>query len=447
VPAKARPGQSDIELGRTEFESGLRIVTERMPSVRSVTLGVWVGAGSRDERPAIAGASHFLEHLLFKGTSARSARDIAEAFEAVGGDLNAFTSKENTCFYARVLDRDLPMAVDHMCDMLQHSLLRSPDFEAERQVILEEINMHEDSPDELIHDLFTESLWAGHPLGRPVLGTVHSITSTNRDQVKRFYRRHYTPASFVVVAAGNLEHDRVVQLVRRGMRTGRVKREGPSAWRLRETSDAPEPTGATLVRNRPTEQAHICVGTNGLPRSDPDRFAFGVVNQALGGGMSSRLFQEIREKRGLAYSVYSYHAMYAEAGLFTVYAGTTPKRAEEVLGVIRREIDDVAGGGLTTQEFERAKGHMKGALVLSLEDTSGRMSRLGKSEIAHGEILSVDETLERIDAVTIDDARRVAARVLTQPMGLAVIGPFPQDAFGGSDLNAEIAVAAHHGVS
>jgi predicted Zn-dependent peptidase len=444
VPAK-RPAGSDVELGRTEFESGLRIVTERMPSVRSVTLGVWVAAGSRDERPAIAGASHFLEHLLFKGTPTRSARDIAEAFEAVGGDLNAFTSKENTCFYARVLDRDLPMAVEHMCDMLQHSLLRSPDFEAEGQVILEEINMHEDSPDELIHDLFTESLWTGHPLGRPVLGTVHSITSMNRDQVKRFYRRHYTPANFVVVAAGNVTHDRVVALVRRGMETGRVKRQGPSAWHLREARDAPTPSGATLVRNRPTEQAHICLGTNGLPRSDPDRFAFGVVNQALGGGMSSRLFQEIREKRGLAYSVFSYHAMYAEAGLFSVYAGTTPKRAEEVLGVIRREIDDVATGGITSEEFERAKGHMKGALVLSLEDTSGRMSRLGKSEIAHGEILSVDETLERIDAVTIEDARRIADRVLTRPMGLAVIGPFPQDAFGGSDLNAEIAVAAHHG--
>ncbi len=441
----AKPGTTDVELGRTEFESGLRIVTERMPSVRSVTLGVWVGAGSRDERPAIAGASHFLEHLLFKGTPARSARDIAEAFEAVGGDLNAFTSKENTCFYARVLDRDLPMAVEHMCDMLQHSLLRSPDFEAERQVILEEINMHEDSPDELIHDLFTESLWAGHPLGRPVLGTVHSITSINRDQVKRFYRRHYTPARFVVVAAGNVTHDRVVELVRRGMETGRVKRQGPSAWRLREARDAPKPSGATLVRNRPTEQAHICLGTNGLPRSDPDRFAFGVVNQALGGGMSSRLFQEIREKRGLAYSVYSYHAMYAEAGLFSVYAGTTPKRAEEVLGVMRREVHDLASGGLTPDEFDRAKGHMKGALVLSLEDTSGRMSRLGKSEIAHGEILSVDETLERIDAVTIEDARRVAERVLNQPMGLAVIGPFPQDAFGGSDLSAELAFAAHHG--
>src|SRR5437016_6929353 len=190
---------SGVTLGRTEFDSGLRIVTERVPGVRSVTLGVWVSAGSRDERPEIAGASHFLEHLLFKGTPSRSARDIAEAFEAVGGDLNAFTAKENTCFYARVLDRDLPMAVEHMCDMLQHSLLRSADFEAERQVILEEINMHEDSPDELIHDVFTETLWAGHPLGRPVLGTVKSITSTSRDQVKRSYTRLYTPANFVAL--------------------------------------------------------------------------------------------------------------------------------------------------------------------------------------------------------------------------------------------------------
>ena len=436
---------SEVELGRTEFDSGLRIVTERMPGVRSVTLGIWVSAGSRDERPDIAGASHFLEHLLFKGTPTRSARDIAEAFEAVGGDLNAFTAKENTCFYARVLDRDLPMAVDHMCDMLQHSVLRSADFEAERQVILEEINMHEDSPDELIHDLFTETLWAGHPLGRPVLGTVQSITSTSRDRVKRFYKRHYVPANFVVVAAGNVEHERIVELMQRGMETGTVKTEGPAAWRLREARGAPSPSGATLVRNRPTEQAHICYGTNGLARSDPERFAFGVVNQALGGGMSSRLFQEVREKRGLAYAVFCYHGMYAEAGLFTAYAGTTPSRATEVLDICRKEIDDVANGGLTEQEFLRAKSHMKGSFVLSLEDTSGRMSRLGKSEIAHGEILSVDETLERIEAVTLEDAHRVAARVLSQPRALAVIGPFPEDAFGGTDAVAEAAVAAHHG--
>jgi predicted Zn-dependent peptidase len=416
-----------------------------MPGVRSVTLGIWVAAGSRDERPEIAGASHFLEHLLFKGTPSRSARDIAEAFEAVGGDLNAFTSKENTTFYARVLDRDLPMAVEYMCDMLQHSLLRSADFEAERQVILEEINMHEDSPDELIHDLFTETLWAGHPLGRPVLGTVKSITSTSRDQVKRFYKRHYVPANFVVVAAGNLEHDGVVELVQQGIEAGRVKREGASAWHLRPARDAPKPSGVTLVRKRATEQAHICYGTNALPRSDPDRFAFGVVNQALGGGMSSRLFQEIREKRGLAYSVFSYHGMYAEAGLFCAYAGTAPPRAQEVLDVMRQEIDDVGRGGLTEEEFVRAKGHMKGAFVLSLEDTSGRMSRLGKSEIAQGEILSVDETLERIDSVTLADAHRVAERVLSQPKTLSVIGPFEPDAFGGSDAVAEAAVAAHHG--
>src|SRR5438132_6141559 len=331
-----------------------------MPGVRSVTLGVWVSAGSRDERPEIAGASHFLEHLRFQGTPSRSARDIAEAFEAVGGDLSAVPAKENTCFYARVLDRDLPMAVEHMCDMLQHSLLRSVECEAERQVIVEEINMHEDSPDELIHDLFTETLWAGHPLGRPVLGTVKSITSTSRDQVKRFYKRHYVPANFVVVAAGNLEHDSVVELIQRGMATGPVRDEGPSAWRLRAARRPPPPSGATLVRNRPTEQAHICYGTNGLSRSDPDRFAFGVVNQAIGGGMSSRLFQEVREKRGLAYSVFSYHGMYVETGIFTAYAGTNPSRAEEVLELCRLEISDVRDGGLTEEEFIRAKGQLQG---------------------------------------------------------------------------------------
>jgi predicted Zn-dependent peptidase len=442
MPSKRTSG---VVLGRTEFESGLRIVTERMPSVRSATLGVWVGAGSRDERPDIAGSSHFLEHLLFKGTPTRNARQIAEAFEAVGGDLNAFTGKENTCFYARVLDRDLPMAVEYMSDMLQHSLLRKPDFEAERQVILEEINMHEDSPDELIHDLFTETLWAGHPLGRPVLGTVKSITSVNRDQVKRFYRRHYVPANFVVAVAGNLEHEQVVQLVQQGVEAGPVRHEGPSAWHLRQHRDAPNASGATLVRSRPTEQAHICLGTNGLARSDPERFAFGVVNQALGGGMSSRLFQEVREKRGLAYAVYSYHGMFAETGVFSVYAGTTPARAEEVLRIVRREISDLAEGGLGEEEFVRAKGHMKGSFVLSLEDTSGRMSRLGKSELAQGEILSVDETLERIDSVTLEDARRVAARVFAQPTTLAVIGPFEEGAFGGTDVVAETVVAAHHG--
>ncbi len=419
-----------MPIRRTEFASGLRVVTERMPSVRSVSIGVWVLAGSRDEAPAISGSSHFLEHLLFKGTETRSAQDIAEAFDAVGGDVNAFTAKEYTCYYARVLDRDLGMAVDHLTDMLQHSMLRAADLDAERRVILEEIHMHEDSPEDVVHDVFTETLWPDHRLGRPILGTVATIEAATRASVRRFYRRHYVPGNFVVAAAGNLDHDELIRLLRRRMEAGRVVREGqPPVWNLRAGGHAPLPSGRRLVRRRKTEQAHICYGTNGLARSDPDRFAFLVVNAALGGGMSSRLFQEIRERRGLAYSVYSYHTQYTEAGIFTCYAGTAPSRADHVIELLRRELEDVATSGLSAEEFERAKGHVKGSLVLSLEDPGGRMSRLGKSEIAHGEILSVDQTLKRIERVSLADANAVAERVLSQPMTLTVLGPFPASAF------------------
>jgi predicted Zn-dependent peptidase len=413
-----------MPIDRTEFGSGLRVVTERMPGVRSVALGFWVLAGSRDEPPPISGSSHFLEHLLFKGTRTRSARDIADAFDAVGGEVNAFTAKEYTAFYARMRDRDLSVAVEHLSDMLRNSVLRAADLEAERQVILEEINVHEDSPDDLVHDLFTETLWPGHPLGRPILGTRRSIEAATRDQVRRFYRRHYVPRSVVVVAAGNLRHDQLLELVVEHMEPGSVRRRGPSAWNLRMAGTAPSPSGRSFVKRRKTEQAHICVGTSGLSRTDPDRFAFGVVNTAVGGGMSSRLFQEVREKRGLAYSVYSYHAMYAEAGLFCTYVGTTPGRAKEVLTIVKGELANVADKGLSPDEFERAKGHMKGSLVLSLEDPGGRMSRLGKSEIGHGETLTVNQLLARIEAVTPDDARRAADRVLSQPMTVTVLGPF-----------------------
>jgi len=296
-------------------------------------------------------------------------------------------------------------------------------------VILEEINMHEDTPDDLIHDLFNETLWPAHPLGRPILGTVGSIKGATRDQVRRFYRRHYVPGNFVVVAAGNVRHESLLELVGAHMETGRLRSKGPSAWNLREVGSAPAPSGTTLVKKRKTEQAHICLGTNGVSRSDPDRFAFGIVNAALGGGMSSRLFQEIREKRGLAYSVYSYHTMYVDTGLFATYAGTTPGRAREVLAILREQLADVAAGGLSREEFERAKGHLKGSLVLSLEDPSGRMSRLGKSEISHGEILTVSQVLHRIQSVSLEDARRAAARVLSQPLSLAVLGPFEKGAF------------------
>ncbi|HWO70665.1 MAG TPA: pitrilysin family protein [Actinomycetota bacterium] len=422
-----------MRLRRTEFASGLRVVTERMPGVRSVALGFWVLAGSRDERPRISGASHFLEHLLFKGTRRRSARDIAEAFDAVGGDVNAFTAKEYTCFYARVLDRDLPMAVDHLCDMLEHSLLRPEDVESERRVILEEIHMHEDSPDELIHDVFNEALWPGHPLGRPVLGTRASVQAATREQIRRFYRRHYVPGNLVVVATGSVDHDQLLELLSASMAVGSVRSDGePTGWNLRAGGRAPAPSGRTVVVRRKTEQAHIVLGTNGLARTDPDRFAFGIVNGAVGGGMSSRLFQRIREERGLAYSVYSYHTMYTEAGVFAAYAGTTPAQAPDVIALMRAELEDVAAGGLTEEEFERAKGHVKGSLVLSLEDPASRMSRLGKSEISHGEILTVSQVLRRIEDVTLDDARRAAKRVLSQPLTLTVIGPFGRRTLAGA---------------
>jgi predicted Zn-dependent peptidase len=331
-----------------------------------------------------------------------------------------------------VLDGDLEMAVDHLADMVQHSVIRSADLDAERQVILEEILMHEDSPEDVVHDLYTQTLWPDHPLGRPILGTVDTVGSAARASVRRFYARHYVPGNLVIAAAGNLRHDDLVDMVRARMDVGR--RLGPrstSVWNLRAPGRSPKPSGKHLVKRRKTEQAHICLGTNGLSRNDPDRFAFLIVNTALGGGMSSRLFQEIRERRGLAYTVYSYHAQYTEAGLFSAYAGTTPSRAVDVVSLLGRELEAVRDGGLDDEEFERARGHVKGSLVLSLEDPGGRMSRLGKSEIAHGEILTVDQSLRRIDRVTLDDARRVAHRVLSQPMTLTVLGPLGASAFRG----------------
>src|SRR3954453_23168090 len=407
-----------------------------MPGARSVALGFWGQTGPRDKQPRSSGSSHFLEHLLFKGTKTRSARDIAEAFDAVGGDVNALPEKEYTCFSSRVLDRDLPMAVKFLADMVQDSVIKAADLDAERQVILEEINMHEDTPDDLIHDLFNETLWPDHPLGRPVLGTVQSIEAASRRTITSFYRKHYVPGNLVVVATGNVQHDRLLEDLDGWMQTGRGRAGGPSTWKLRPGGDGPEPSGRRLVKRRKTEQAHIVIGTNGFSRSDPDRFALGVVNAGLGGGLSSRLFQEVREKRGLAYSVYSYTTMFAEAGVCAVYAGTTPARADEVLSLIRGELGSLATEGLTHEEFSRAKSHMKGSLVLSLEDPGGRMSRLGKSEISHGEVLTMDQILKRLDAVTLEDTRRAAARVFNQPLALTVLGPFGARAFssGGAPL-------------
>jgi predicted Zn-dependent peptidase len=410
---------------RTELPSGLRILTERMPAVRSVALGIWAGVGSRDETPRLSGASHFLEHVLFKGTKRRSARDIAELMDAVGGEANAFTSKEYTCFYARTLDRDLELAVDVLVDMLRFSKLARDDVEAERTVILEEIGMHNDAPDDVVHDLFAEVLFGGHPLGRPVLGTTESIGAMSRDAVARYWRRHYVPGNLVVAAAGNCSHAEVVDLVRAAFEGAEGEPLGPRAGR-RE----PRAYRGLQVRHKPTEQAHVVFGTRGLSRSDPRRFALGVLNIAFGGGMSSRLFQEVREKRGLVYSIYSYATQYSETGSFSVYAGAAPKRIHDVLAIVRDELDRVIADGLSEEELARGKGHLKGSLVLGLEDTSGRMTRLGKSEITSGEILTVDDIVRRVDEVTDEDVRAVAKEVLgSGPRALALIGPFEADGF------------------
>ena len=408
---------------RTTLGSGATVVTERMNEVRSVSCGLWWDVGSRDEPEGIAGTSHFLEHLLFKGTPTRTAKDIADAFDAVGGDVNAFTGKEYTCFYSRVLDEDLPMAFDILSDMVRNSLVDPAELESERNVILEEIAMHEDAPDELVHDLFYRSLWAQHPLGRPVLGYNETVGGVSRDEVVDYWQDRYAPPNLVVAAAGHVDHDDLVSKVEavfaehRGTRTSR-------------DGGAPTTMRGVKVYKRPTEQAHIIVGTPALPRAHPDRHALGVLDTVIGGGMSSRLFQEIREKRGLAYSVYSYRSLYADAGSFAVYAGTTPQNAETVIDLVQDELASVLEDGITQTELERAKGHAKGALVLSGEDPGSRMNRLGRQQLTTGEILSIDELIEKFDQVTMDDVKRVAKDVLgKRDLQITVVGPFEEDAF------------------
>ncbi|MFJ9620152.1 M16 family metallopeptidase [Streptomyces sp. NPDC101181] len=409
---------------RTVLPGGLRIVTETLPSVRSATFGIWVNVGSRDETPTLNGATHYLEHLLFKGTARRTALDISAAIDAVGGEMNAFTAKEYTCYYARVLDTDLPLAIDVVCDMLTGSLIAPEDVDAERGVILEEIAMTEDDPGDCVHDLFAHTMLGDTPLGRPVLGTVDTINALNRGQIARFYKKHYDPTHLVVAAAGNVDHATVVAQVRRAFeKAGALSRHDAVPTAPREGSRTLRTTGRVELLDRRTEQAHVVLGMPGLARTDDRRWALGVLNTALGGGMSSRLFQEVREKRGLAYSVYSYTSGFADCGLFGVYAGCRPNQVHDVLKICRDELDRVASHGLDDDEIARAIGQLSGSTVLGLEDTGALMNRIGKSELCWGEQMSVDDMLARIAEVTPDDVREVAGELLSRRPSLSVIGP------------------------
>ncbi|MFF0876771.1 M16 family metallopeptidase [Micromonospora aurantiaca (nom. illeg.)] len=425
---------SDDPLGgtvrRTVLPSGLRVLTEAIPAMRSVSFGIWVAVGSRDETGSQAGAAHFLEHLLFKGTNKRSALEISSQIEAVGGETNAFTTKEYTCYYARVLDEDLPLAIDVMCDLVADSVLTAADVETERGVILEEIAMHDDEPGDEVHDLFARAVYGDHPLGRLISGTEETVTPMTRRQIQGFYRRRYTAPQIVIAAAGNLDHAAVVKLVRQALRGTPLDTDpaSPAPHRAATPTVRTKPA-TTLVESKETEQAHVILGCPGIDRTDDRRFALGVLNNVLGGGMSSRLFQEIREQRGLAYSVYSYASQYADSGVFAVYAGCAPGKVDEVLDLTRAELARVAAEGITEAELARGKGMSKGSFVLGLEDTGSRMSRLAKGELLYGNLMPVDDLLARVDAVTLDDVNTLAADLLGRPMSLAVVGPFDSGSF------------------
>jgi predicted Zn-dependent peptidase len=399
--------------------SGVRILTEAMPQVRSATLGIWADVGSSAEPADRRGMSHLVEHMLFKGTRRRTARKIAEEMDGIGGNLNAFTDKESTCYYAHVMDRHLPIAIDILGDMFLHSLFDPDELRKEQHVVLEEIKMYDDSPDEMIHDLFTRTMWRGSNLAEPTIGYAHTVTALERDHLRHWMAERYAPQTVVVTAAGNLVHDDVVELVAAAFADfgGLAARPAP---------DRPQLTPDVSLTFKDTEQAYVLLGSRGLSMRDDDRYALSVLDTILGGGMSSRLFQEVREKRGLAYSVYSFQQGYRDAGLFGIYAGTSPDRVQECVDVICAELD-AALAGVADAEVALAREHLKGNLTLALESTSSRMMRLGRNELVYGRDISVEEIETSIDAVDTAAVDRVARAVLApETRGLCVLGPLAE---------------------
>lgn len=426
---KARTARSEgrttgSTVNRTVLPSGLRIVTEQIDSVESVCVGVWLDVGSRDETPALAGTSHFLEHLLFKGTQRRNALQIASELDAVGGESNAFTSRENTCFYARVRGKDLPIAVDVLADMITSASITPADVEAERDVVLDEIAMNDDDPGDIAHEDFISAVLGDQPLGRPIIGSVESIESLTRKQIAGHYKRHYTAPNTVVSVAGRLEHADVVALCERAFSQDKwlAGTADHAPVRIPPTSKA-KPYAGALLRKRDSEQTHLVLGGRAVHRFDARRFAFGLLMSAVGGGMSSRLFQEVREIRGLAYSVYSFTSMFAEVGYWGVYAGCAPAKLGEVIAVTRDVLADVAAHGITEEELVRAKGQSVGGLVLGMEDTGSRMTRLGKGEMSFGSHLELQEVIDLVEAVTLDEVKVLATELLAEPFTTVVVGP------------------------
>jgi predicted Zn-dependent peptidase len=397
--------------------SGMRLVTESIGHVRSVTVGVWVTRGSRHETDDESGVAHFVEHMLFKGTTSRSAREIAQTIDSIGGQLDAFTAKEYAGYYIKVLDEHLPVAIDLLSDMLLRPALAPDDVLKEQQVILEEIKMVEDAPDDLVHELFAQQFWSQHPLGRPILGTRETVTSFDSDRLRQYFNRAYVAPNLVVAAAGNLDHQALRGLIERGFE------QLPGGKRA--VSDAPPAvTPGVTQRTKDIEQSHLCVGTPAYPQAHGDRHAMYVLNTILGGSMSSRLFQHIREERGLAYAVFSNLTTYSDAGAVTVYAGCATEKVGEVVNLTLQELRELRDAPVPDEELTRAKDHLKGSLMLSLENTSSRMSQLARHEIYFGRSFTLDELLAGIESVSAGEVRRVAGELFQDGNLVAtVVGP------------------------
>jgi predicted Zn-dependent peptidase len=386
---------------RDVLPNGLRLVTERMPHVRSVSIGVWLARGSRHESNEQSGIAHFVEHMLFKGTATRSAEDIAQTIDSIGGQMDAFTAKEYASYYIKVLDEHLPLALDVLSDIVMRPALSAEDVAREKKVVLEEIKMVEDTPDDLVHELFTESFWAGHPLGRPILGTPDTVGSFTPEILRRYFTGTYSAPNLIIAATGNIEHDAVRALVERTFAD--LPRE-----RLPITEGPPTPQPTVIIRNKELEQSHVCLGTSGYRQDHSDRYSSYVLNTILGGSMSSRLFQNVREKRGLAYAVFSGLSSYRDTGSMTIYAGCANSAVSELIDVVVGELRRMKDEPLPAPELQRAKDHLKGSLMLNLESTSSRMSHLARQEIYFDRQFGLDETLEGVERVTVDDIQRVA---------------------------------------
>ncbi|HRW38121.1 MAG: insulinase family protein [Acidimicrobiales bacterium] len=413
-----------MSVERTDLDSGLTVVTETMAGARSASFGCWVRVGARDERDELAGASHFLEHLLFKGTESRTGREVSEAIESVGGELNAHTSHEHTAFYARVPASAADLGLELLREVVTTPAFDADDVESERQVILEELHLAEDEGDDRVHSLAHEALWGDHPLGREVLGTLETIDSLERDAIAEFFAHHYQPANLVLVAAGAVDHARVVAAGRRfgdgepGERPARVAPAGPI------------PRRSHALLRRPSEQAHLCVAWPALAAGDPDRYALGVGNQIFGGGLASRLFQEIREERGLAYSVFSSVTAFSDAGSLVTYAGTGAERAAEVRELVLEQAADLVAHGVTEREWEVARGYLEGSFLLGLEDTGSVMARLGNHVCSRGRVVPVDQQLDQLRAVTPDDVHRAVRRILGADPVVCGVGPLTEADLG-----------------